>query len=74
MSDDAPHITGFFVRAKRGDRWLSLDIANLSDEELADFFTRQGGDPDARWAKALAGWIRDAYRNGRTAHIKGADV
>lgn len=66
MSDDdqAEHITGYFVRCRRDERWRNLDIADLSDAELDEFLVRQGKDMHGKWAKALAQWIRDAYRQG----------
>ena len=51
--------TGYFVRAKRDGKWQSLDIVELTDDELDAFERCQAPDKGWQWAKALAGWIRD---------------
>ncbi len=52
-------ITGYFVRAKRDDRWQSLDIAELTDAELTEVFKETPPEKTKAWVIALAGWIRD---------------
>ena len=51
------HITGYFVRVERDGKFHNLDIAELTDAELEQFFSRKANAE--RWAIALARWIRD---------------
>ena len=50
--------TGAYVRIDRGGKYQSLEIDELTDEELEQFATIR---PDAGWiwAKFLVKWIRD---------------
>lgn len=51
--------TGYFIRAKTNDgRWISADIATLTDPEL-DQLEKDYPERGWMWAKALAAWIRD---------------
>ncbi len=51
-------MTGAFIRIFRDDRWQSIEIDQLSDEELDELAV---GLPEDgwKWAKFLATWIRD---------------
>lgn len=51
--------TGIPIRIKRGGEWQNLDIAELTDDELENFFAPWDQRSLARWAKTLAAWIRD---------------
>ncbi len=53
-------MTDYVVRIKRDGRFELLDIDELTDAELDEFFA-QFDDPTllANWAKSLARWIRD---------------
>lgn len=54
-------MTGFFVRICRDGKWQSLDVVELTDDELEKFFDAKdfSGERLASWAKSLAKWIRD---------------
>jgi len=52
-------MTGFFVRICREGNWQPIDIAEMTDAELDDYFATIGPDRAAAWAKALAKWIRE---------------
>lgn len=51
-------ITGAFIRIERQGKWVSLDIASLTDGEL-DILEKSQPERGWLWAKFLAGWIRD---------------
>lgn len=52
--------SGFFIRWERAGKWDSLDITELTDEELAKFFSQAPSRQRVEsWAVALVGWIRD---------------
>lgn len=52
-------MTGYFVRIKREGRYMSLDIAELTDEELHTFGDTLDRDRAAAWMVVLAKWIRE---------------
>ncbi len=58
LGEDAA-ITGYFVRVKRGERYVNIDITSLDDRELTEFFNSVGADKARKWAVGLAQWIRD---------------
>ncbi len=41
--------TGIYVRAKRGEKWDSVDIAELSPESLLEWLRSRGGENE--WAE-----------------------
>lgn len=49
--NETPHVTGYFVRAKFGDKWGSHDIAVLTRESLHDWLRSRGGANE--WAEAV---------------------
>jgi hypothetical protein len=49
--------TGYYVRIERNNKWLSLDIAELTQEELLDFFSRMEPDKMMSWIAALLEFI-----------------
>ena len=51
-------ITGIFVRVERDGKWQSLDVAQLTPEELETFANQH---PHHGWnfAKALVKWIQE---------------
>lgn len=55
--------TGYFLRVEREGKWLSLDVAELTDDELREVFVEDDQAFDrqrlAHWVVILAGWIRD---------------
>lgn len=53
-------MTGAYVRVKRDEKWESIEIDQLSDEELEMFFAEETNPK--RWAMFLAKWIRDNIR------------
>lgn len=63
-------MTGYFVRIFRQGDWRNLDIADLTDRELRDFFEEQKPERVTQWAYALAGWIRD---NVKPSPTEGTD-
>lgn len=55
-------MTGYSVRIKRGEKWGPVDVDQMTDQELAEFFTAKDKDDPAasrKWAIALAKWIRE---------------
>ncbi len=52
-------MTGFFVRVCRDGKWQALDIAEMTDAELDEFFATVERMRAIAWAKSLAKWIRD---------------
>ncbi len=52
-------MTSMYVRIRRDDKWQAIEVDQLTDEELDRFFVDLEAATLARWAKALAGWIRD---------------
>jgi len=52
-------MTGAFVRIqRRNNKWVSIEIEQLTDEELTAFFKEMSKD-GVKWAIFLAKWIRD---------------
>ena len=51
--------TGYPVRVERNGVYRTLDIAELTDDELVSFFEKQPADRLIRWCVALAKWARD---------------
>jgi hypothetical protein len=51
-------MTEAYVRVQRNDEWLSIEIDQLTNEELDALAEAQPKD-GWKWAKFLAGWIRD---------------
>lgn len=41
---DYKDYSGIYCRAKRGDRWESVDIAELTEKSLKDFLKNRGGN------------------------------
>ncbi|RKY25326.1 MAG: hypothetical protein DRP62_01580 [Planctomycetota bacterium] len=37
-------ITGFFVRARHGNKWVSTDIINLTEDSLKEWFNSYSKD------------------------------
>lgn len=56
-------ITGAYVRVMRDGRALNLEINELTDRELDRYFESQPPLVVQRWARFLAGWIRDNVKN-----------
>ena len=52
-------MTGFFVRVCRDGKWQALDITEMTDAELDEFFATVERMRAVAWAKSLAKWIRD---------------
>ena len=50
-------ITQLLVRIKRDDDWQSIEINQLTDDEIESYFKRYP-DSGCRLAIALARWIR----------------
>ena len=50
---------GAYVRIKRNDEWLSLEVDELTDAEMETFFRQIEPDSGINWAIFLAQWIRD---------------
>ena len=50
-------ITQLLVRIKRDDDWQSIEINQLTDDEIESYFKRYP-DSGCRWAIVLAKWIR----------------
>lgn len=51
--------TGFYVRVKRDGKPQTVDVAELDNRELREFFEREDPAKVCRWAQSLAAWIRD---------------
>jgi hypothetical protein len=52
--------TGAYVRIMRNGKWQNLDITELSDTELRNFFQSENDTKLLNWAIFLAGFIRDS--------------
>lgn len=52
-------MTGFNVRIERDGVGKTLDVAELTDAELQEFFEGQPQNRLVRWSMRLAAWIRD---------------
>ncbi len=55
----AEHITGYYVRVKRDNRWHSLDFATLTNEEMDTVLQGRNAAELIRWVIAFGSWIRD---------------
>lgn len=55
-------MTGAYVRVLRNRKWQDIEIDQLSDPEL-DAFAETVPEDGWKWAKFLAGWIRDNIEN-----------
>jgi hypothetical protein len=55
-------MTGIFVRVQRDGRWQTLEIDELSDEEICTVLEARPAEELVRWIVVLAGWIRDHVR------------
>jgi hypothetical protein len=53
--------TGYYVKIERNGEPTTLDITELDDQELHDFFIGRKGTLCAFWAATLAAWIRDNH-------------
>lgn len=57
-------MTGAFIRLQREGRYVNVDVAEMTDEELKAYFL--DGDLEkvklASWCKFLASWVRDHVR------------
>jgi len=65
-------MTGLYVRVKREGKWQPIEIDQLADAELSEFFQGQEKDnglSSRAWAICLAKWIRD-----NVTQIRGADL
>lgn len=51
-------MTGAYVRIKRDHIWISVEIDQLSDDELVEL-SHMLPEDGWKWAKFLAAWIRD---------------
>lgn len=58
-------ITGAFVRIMRNGKAYNLEIIELTDKELDAYFDEQPPLAVKRWARFLAGWIRDHIVDGK---------
>jgi hypothetical protein len=56
MSDDS--ITGIYMRVKRDDKWQSLDIATLNEDELTQAFESADKERVIKFFAATTEWIR----------------
>lgn len=54
-------MTKAYLRTKRGGKWKSIEIDQLTDKEL-DQLEKQDPEKGWFWAKFLAKWIRDNVR------------
>ncbi len=52
-------MTGIYVRAQRDRKWQNVEVEELTDEELREFFAGRKEAELTRWCCVLAGWIRD---------------
>lgn len=51
--------TGFILRVKSGDKWEILDIAELSDDQLKEYFkSREDKVELRRWIVGLVHFIQ----------------
>lgn len=55
-------MTGAWVRIQRGDKWMNVEIDQLTDAELDMFAEQQGIERGWVWAKSLAKYIRDNFQ------------
>lgn len=60
--------TGAYVRVKRGARWVSLEIDQLTDEELDEWIAMSNPEDGWKWAKFLAAWVRDHVASDDKKH------
>ncbi len=51
--------TGYYVRIDRDGKKKHLDITELTDDELAEFFGNRSKSVNGWWAATLAAWIRE---------------
>ena len=54
-------MTGIYVRMRRDDAWVAVEVEQLTDLEWA-LLERQRPLDGWRWAKATAEWIRENVR------------
>lgn len=55
-------MTGAYLRTKRGERWINVEVDQLTDAELNELETHEGPEQGWVWAKFLAKWIRENVR------------
>jgi len=51
--------TGFYIRIERGGRFQSLDIAELSAEEIKEAMKKKDREQVLAWVVALAQFIKE---------------
>jgi hypothetical protein len=52
-------MTGIYMRVKRDDKWQSLDIAELTEEELREAFKEADKDRVLMFLAAVTKWVRE---------------
>lgn len=57
--------TGYVVRICRDGKWQAVDVAEMTDAELEEFFdsAKLSGERLAAWVQALARWIREHVKS-----------
>lgn len=53
--------TGYYVRIKRGDKFVAVDLLEMTDQELDKFFAEVAQTSPSRcanWASTLVKWIK----------------
>lgn len=55
--------TEAYFRIKRDGEWQSVEIDDMTDEEL-DYISTVRPEMGWKWAKFLAAWIRDNVEEG----------
>jgi hypothetical protein len=58
-------MTRIFVRVERGGHWETVEIDQLSDDEVRAFLAGRTEAELVRWVVGLVGWIRE--------HVEGED-
>lgn len=58
-------MTGIYLRVQRDGRWLSVDIAEMTDDEIREAMAGRDARELANWVVALVGITRAALSGVR---------
>ncbi len=51
--------TGIYLRIKRKEGWVNVDVAEMTDEEIADFVDNMSAETAKKWVCGLFRFIRE---------------
>jgi len=62
-------MTGAYMRVKRNEKWINIEVEHLTDEERTEIFKNKDSEELIRWINALCKAVKildDAYESATT--------